>query len=207
MRVYQALSGQMNEVRMVFEYPDLAAYEAEEREDAVDPGVCAAGGSDAVRRRDARVRDLSPDRSPERATGAGSPATKGAEALVLLAAGRAALEVGAQSGNRRVGVVAGELELDVAVELVEALVAADLRPAGPRVRPRGCSRSGRFITSPPHRRVSSDSRARPGACAACVERRAASCRARRASCSSRSARTSIGTPFSASATRTRAGAA
>lgn len=36
-RVYQALSGQMNEVRMVFEYPDLAAYEAEELEDAVDP--------------------------------------------------------------------------------------------------------------------------------------------------------------------------
>jgi hypothetical protein len=36
-RVYQALSGQMNEVRMVFEYPDLAAYEAEEREDAADP--------------------------------------------------------------------------------------------------------------------------------------------------------------------------
>ena len=37
MRVYQALSGQMNDVRMVFEYPDLADYEAEEREDAVDP--------------------------------------------------------------------------------------------------------------------------------------------------------------------------
>ena len=37
MRVYQALSGPMNEVRMVFEYPDLAAYEAEEREDSVDP--------------------------------------------------------------------------------------------------------------------------------------------------------------------------
>jgi hypothetical protein len=37
MRIYQALSGRMNEVRMVFEYPDLAAYEREEREDAVDP--------------------------------------------------------------------------------------------------------------------------------------------------------------------------
>jgi hypothetical protein len=36
-RVYQALSGSMNEVRMAFEYPDLAAYEREEREDAVDP--------------------------------------------------------------------------------------------------------------------------------------------------------------------------
>lgn len=37
MRVYQALSGEMNGVRMVFEYRDLAAYEAEEREDAIDP--------------------------------------------------------------------------------------------------------------------------------------------------------------------------
>jgi len=37
MRVYQALSGPMNEVRMVFEYRDLAAYETEERQDAVDP--------------------------------------------------------------------------------------------------------------------------------------------------------------------------
>jgi hypothetical protein len=36
-RVYQALSGRMNEIRMVFEYADLAEYEREEREDAVDP--------------------------------------------------------------------------------------------------------------------------------------------------------------------------
>ena len=36
-RVYQALSGRMNEIRMVFEYDDLAGYEQEEREDAVDP--------------------------------------------------------------------------------------------------------------------------------------------------------------------------
>ena len=44
MRVYQALSGQMNEVRMVFEYPDLAAYEAEEREDA-GPGYARLAGA------------------------------------------------------------------------------------------------------------------------------------------------------------------
>jgi hypothetical protein len=44
-RVYQALSGEMNEVRMVFEYPDLAAYEAEEREDAVDPEYARLAGA------------------------------------------------------------------------------------------------------------------------------------------------------------------
>src|SRR2546423_1657689 len=49
-----------------------------------------------------------------------------AEALVLLAAGRAAVEVRAQPRNRRVDVVARELELPVAVELVEAGVTADL---------------------------------------------------------------------------------
>ena len=44
-RVYQALSGQMNEVRMAFEYADLAAYEAEEREDAVDPEYARLAGA------------------------------------------------------------------------------------------------------------------------------------------------------------------
>lgn len=45
MRVYQALSGPMNEVRMVFEYGDLAVYEAEEREDAVDPDYARLAGA------------------------------------------------------------------------------------------------------------------------------------------------------------------
>ena len=45
---------------------------------------------------------------------------------MLLAAGGAAVEMGAQPGNRAVGVGTGELELDVPVELVEADVAADL---------------------------------------------------------------------------------
>ena len=49
---------------------------------------------------------------------------------MLLAARGAAGEVRAQAGNGRVGVCAGELELDVAVELVEARVAADLRLGG-----------------------------------------------------------------------------
>src|SRR5919197_280779 len=60
-----------------------------------------------------------------------------AQALVLLAAGRAAGEVGAQARDRRVGVLAGELELDVAVEVLEALVAADFglcRPEEPAER-------------------------------------------------------------------------
>jgi len=49
-----------------------------------------------------------------------------AQALVLLAARRAALEVLAHPGDLSVGVVAGELGLDVLVEQLEALVAADL---------------------------------------------------------------------------------
>jgi hypothetical protein len=42
-----------------------------------------------------------------------------AQALVLIVAGGAPLEVGAQLGKLRVDVVSGELELDEAVELVE----------------------------------------------------------------------------------------
>ena len=45
---------------------------------------------------------------------------------MLLAAGGAAGEVRAQARNRPVGVETRELELDVAVELVEAGVAANL---------------------------------------------------------------------------------
>jgi hypothetical protein len=49
---------------------------------------------------------------------------------VLLAAGWAPLEVGAQARDRGVGVVAGGLELDVTVELLEARVAAILAASG-----------------------------------------------------------------------------
>src|SRR5262245_23814737 len=52
------------------------------------------------------------------------------QALVLLAAGGAAFEVGAEAGELAVCVTPGELELDVPVELLEALVAADLRVGG-----------------------------------------------------------------------------
>jgi hypothetical protein len=47
---------------------------------------------------------------------------------VLLAARRAPRKVLAQARDCRGGVLAGELELDVAVDLVEAHLAADLRP-------------------------------------------------------------------------------
>ena len=43
-------------------------------------------------------------------------------------AGGASLEMGAHAGDRRVGAGAGELELYVAVELLEALLAAELGP-------------------------------------------------------------------------------
>ena len=51
----------------------------------------------------------------------------------------------AQPGHRGVGVGARDLELDVAVELVEAGVAVDLGAAGPSSRSSACSRSDRFM--------------------------------------------------------------
>ncbi|HEX5174793.1 MAG TPA: hypothetical protein VFV91_11695 [Gaiellaceae bacterium] len=52
------------------------------------------------------------------------------QAVVLLPAGRAALEVGAQAGQRRVGRLARELEFDVAIELLEADIAAHFGVGG-----------------------------------------------------------------------------
>ena len=73
---------------------------------------------------------------------------------------------------------AGELELDVAVELVEALVAADLGPA--RAEQRAApAESGDPSASPPTSRGEAAPRA---ARAACGARRAASCRGRRGWC-------------------------
>jgi hypothetical protein len=48
------------------------------------------------------------------------------QALVILIAGRAAVEMGPHARHPRLGVLAGELEVDVAVEFVEALLAAQL---------------------------------------------------------------------------------
>src|SRR5262249_57830248 len=53
------------------------------------------------------------------------------QAFMLLRARGTADEVGAQARDERVGGSAGELELDIAVELREALVAADLRLVAP----------------------------------------------------------------------------
>jgi hypothetical protein len=44
-RILQALSGEMNAVRLVFTYPDLNTYEREEAEDAVDPEYGRVAGA------------------------------------------------------------------------------------------------------------------------------------------------------------------
>ena len=44
-RILQALSGEMNAVRLVFAYPDLNAYEREEAEDSVDPEYGRVAGA------------------------------------------------------------------------------------------------------------------------------------------------------------------
>jgi len=49
---------------------------------------------------------------------------------VVLGAGRTTVEMGSQPGNRRVRVDAGKLRLDVAVELLKALLAGELRATG-----------------------------------------------------------------------------
>ena len=43
-RILQGLSGEMNHVRLVFAYPDLAAYEREEARDAADPEYARVAG-------------------------------------------------------------------------------------------------------------------------------------------------------------------
>jgi hypothetical protein len=53
-----------------------------------------------------------------------------AEAVAILGARRAPLEVGTHSRDCRVRVRPAELELDVTVELVEALLTCQLRPGG-----------------------------------------------------------------------------
>src|SRR4051812_7015672 len=49
------------------------------------------------------------------------------QALVILAAGGTTLEVSAHAGQTGIGVLAGQLEIDVLVEKLEALLTADLR--------------------------------------------------------------------------------
>ena len=44
-RLLQGLSGEMNHVRLVFAYPDLAAYEREEARDSLDPEYAEVAGA------------------------------------------------------------------------------------------------------------------------------------------------------------------
>jgi hypothetical protein len=44
-RILQALSGEMNAVRLVFAYPDLNTYQQEEERDAVDPEYARVAGA------------------------------------------------------------------------------------------------------------------------------------------------------------------
>lgn len=44
-RVLHGLSGEMNHVRLVFEYPDLAVYEREEARDSADPEYARVAGA------------------------------------------------------------------------------------------------------------------------------------------------------------------
>ena len=44
-RVLQGLSGEMNHVRLVFRYPDLAVYEREEARDSTDPEYAQVAGA------------------------------------------------------------------------------------------------------------------------------------------------------------------
>ena len=55
---------------------------------------------------------------------------EGEETVVVFVAGRAAFEVRAHARDVFVGGCAGELELDVVVELVETLLAGQLRSRG-----------------------------------------------------------------------------
>src|SRR5436305_637456 len=128
-----------------------------------------------------------------------------AQAGVLLAARRASVQVCPHTGNRRIGICAGELQLDIVVELLEALLAAQLGARWPEQTLQecfdGCVRwlGHRF---PP---LAPKPREKPSA--ATVRRRC-----ERASwivlysaprvVPSRSARTSIGTPLRATATST-----
>src|SRR5438045_7871800 len=50
------------------------------------------------------------------------------QAVPILGTRRAAIQVGSHSGNRQIRVGANQLQLDVAIELLEALLASDLGP-------------------------------------------------------------------------------
>ena len=128
----------------------------------------------------ARRRHVPPAGAPAEVGRLGRLGGQGREALVLLTTGWAPLEMLAHPGDRDVRVLPEELQIDIAVELVEAGVAADLGSPGRAGVPRGAN-AGCVIA-----RASRSSRVRirrrRAAAGACGGRRAGSCRARRAWC-------------------------
>src|SRR3954454_19376959 len=104
---------------------------------------------------------------------------EGEQARVILCAGRAADEVRLHAGHSRLRISAGELELDEAIEVLEALLAAQLGTCRPEDRAQtGIDRVIRHL-----KLLTRRSRVARGARAACVVRREASCRERRGWCS------------------------
>ena len=74
------------------------------------------------------------------------------QALVLLATGRAAIQVGTKPWDCCLGIEAAKLEIDVAVEFIEANVATDLRAlpvrAGGRLFRSGFGSPSRLLLRP-----------------------------------------------------------
>jgi hypothetical protein len=60
---------------------------------------------------------------------------QGPQALVLFIACGAAVKVGPHAGDRLVSIGSGELELDISVELLEALLAAEFGSGGAEQAP------------------------------------------------------------------------
>ena len=189
------------------------------RAEASPPLPQAQAPQEAWRRRDAHSEWLRGDtgrRSPGRSRSAWGgdhlgrrllgrrlSADEREQAVVLLAAGRAPVQVRAEAGNGRIRVFTGQLELDVAIELLEARIAPDFRPGRPEQTtecPVGMSLLHQVLSS----RNRSGESPQSSRCFRSFCR--ASCRVLYSAprvVSSCSARTSIGTPFSARATRTR----
>jgi hypothetical protein len=80
-----------------------------------------------------------PMRLPSGAAGVGLRADQCYEAVVVILASGAALEVRSHARDRRVGVSSAELELDVVVEVLEAPRRSALGPAAPAL-----ARAGRW---------------------------------------------------------------
>lgn len=67
---------------------------------------------------------------------------------MVVAAGRTAREVRTHTGDGAIGVPAVELQLDVAVKLLEAVLAAELRPGGSQQRREQAATIGEFGRRP-----------------------------------------------------------